>query len=85
MKNLALKKIAVGIVALISFVYLLNFTMGIFELPDNLPIIGNMDEAAATAFFISALRYFGLDLSNLFGKDDDEKIDTTTHLVLPKK
>ena len=85
MKNIALKKIAVGIVALISFVYLLNFTMGIFELPDNLPIIGNMDEAAATAFFISALRYFGLDLSNLFGKDDDEKIDTTTHLVLPKK
>ena len=85
MKNLALKKIAVGIVALISFVYLLNFTMGIFELPDNLPIIGNMDEAAATAFFISALRYFGLDLSNLFGKDDDEKIDATTHLVLPKK
>ena len=85
MKNIALKKIAVGTVALISFVYLLNFTIGIFELPDNLPIIGNMDEAAATAFFISALRYFGLDLSNLFGKDDDEKIDATTHLVLPKK
>jgi hypothetical protein len=85
MKNLALKKIAVAVVGVVSFIYLLNFTMGIFELPDTLPIVGNMDEAAATAFFLSALRYYGLDLSNLFGKDEDEKIDTHTHLIIPKK
>lgn len=75
-----MKKIAVAAVAVISFVYLLNFTMGILELPDTLPIIGNMDEAAATAFFLSSLRYFGLDLTNLFAKDD-EKIDTNKHII----
>ena len=58
--------------------------MGIFELPDTLPIIGNMDEAAATAFFLSSLRYFGLDLTNLFGKDD-EQISTNKNVIELKK
>ena len=35
--------------ALIGFVYLLNPSLGVFELlPDNLPIIGNLDEGGAT-------------------------------------
>lgn len=79
-----MKKVAVAAVAVVSFIYLLNFTMGIFELPDTLPIIGNMDEAAATAFFLSSLRYFGLDLTNLFGKDD-EKISTNKNVIELKK
>ena len=75
-----MKKTAVIAVGVVSFIYLLNFTFGIFELPDNLPIVGNMDEAAASAFFLSALRYFGLDLTNLFGKDED-KIEDTTNII----
>lgn len=50
---------------LLSSVYLLNFTVGIFELPDYLPLVGNLDEAAATLVFISALKHFGIDLTDL--------------------
>jgi hypothetical protein len=40
---------AVYFFSLIGFVYILNPTLGIFELlPDNLPVIGNLDESAAT-------------------------------------
>jgi len=44
-------------VALLSLVYLLNPTFGIFEIiPDNLPLIGNLDEgAAAIAFWYGLL------------------------------
>ena len=49
--------------AVVSGVYLLNPTMGIFEfIPDNLPIVGNVDEAAAAGFFLACLRYLGYDL-----------------------
>lgn len=38
-------------------VYLVNPTLGVFEfLPDNLPIVGNLDEAGATAALIWSLR-----------------------------
>ncbi|MDX9865409.1 MAG: DUF1232 domain-containing protein [Anaerolineaceae bacterium] len=34
--------------ALLGLIYVLNPTIGIFELlPDNLPIVGNLDEGAA--------------------------------------
>ncbi len=37
------------LLAFAGIIYLLNPGMGIFELiPDNLPIIGNLDEGAAT-------------------------------------
>ena len=48
---------------LLSVIYILNPTMGVFELiPDNMPIVGNLDEAGATALLISCVRYLGLDL-----------------------
>lgn len=38
-------------------IYLINPTAGIIEmLPDNIPFIGNLDEAGATAFIIYAWR-----------------------------
>ncbi len=52
---------AVGALFL-SGVYLLNFSMGILELPDNLPIIGNLDELTASWIFFSALAYLGVDV-----------------------
>ncbi|MFA6244949.1 MAG: hypothetical protein WC655_28660 [Candidatus Hydrogenedentales bacterium] len=55
------KGAAIGCVAL-SVLYLLNFSMGFLELPDNLPFVGNIDEAVATSVLIAALRYLGIDV-----------------------
>jgi hypothetical protein len=63
------KAIFVAIVGILSTIYLVNPTLGVFELiPDNLPIIGNLDEGAATALLLSSLAYFGWDLRTLFGR-----------------
>lgn len=38
-------------------VYILNPSFGLFEfLPDNLPVVGNLDEAAATGILIAVWR-----------------------------
>lgn len=43
--------------ATLATVYILNPTLGVFELlPDVLPGIGNLDEAAATALLIACVR-----------------------------
>jgi Protein of unknown function (DUF1232) len=40
----------------LSGIYLLNPTAGLFEfLPDNLPFVGNLDEGAASVLFLWAL------------------------------
>jgi len=45
---------------LLGTAYLLNLGAGIFELiPDNIPVIGNLDEAAATALVINCLLHLG--------------------------
>ena len=59
--------LAVFVVGFVSLIYLLNPTMGVFELiPDNLPLIGNLDEVGATALLFYALRHFGYDVINMF-------------------
>lgn len=72
--------IVVGALGVLSTLYLLNPTGGFIELiPDNFPVIGNLDEAAATAMLISCLAYFGVDVAKWFGqkrKDaEDDVID----------
>lgn len=63
-----MKKPAAIILTLLCTLYLLNPGAGIFELiPDHLPLIGNLDEAAVTALLLACLRSLGLDLTNLFG------------------
>ncbi len=43
--------------------YVINPTAGIFELlPDNLPLVGNLDEAAAMFLIFGAMRYLGMRL-----------------------
>jgi len=65
-----MKKLAVFGLGLIAVIYLLNPGAGIFELiPDNLPYIGNLDEAAAVALLLGCLRYFGIDLTSIFRRD----------------
>ena len=48
------------VVGAICLVYLVNPTAGILELvPDNLPVIGNLDEVAAATGLLSALASIG--------------------------
>lgn len=45
------------VLAAFCVVYLVNPTLGVFEfLPDNLPVVGNLDEAGATAALIWSVR-----------------------------
>ena len=68
-----MKSILIAILGLLSLIYIINPTAGFIELiPDNFPIIGNLDEAAATALLLSCLSYFGIDLFNLFKKDKNK-------------
>lgn len=57
-----LKSLLVGGFAVLMVIYLLNPLAGIDFLPDNLPIVGNLDEATATAMLLGCLSYFGIDL-----------------------
>ena len=75
-----MKSVVVALLGLLSVIYILNPGAGIFDLiPDIIPFVGNLDEAAATALLISCLGYFGIDLVNIFKKDkpvyDHEEID----------
>ncbi len=52
------------LLGLASLLYLLNLSVGFVELlPDNLPVAGNMDEAAAAWLLLFVLGYFGVDTS----------------------
>jgi len=67
MKKTPLKSACVLLLGILGVIYLINPTAGVIEfIPDNIPFIGNLDEAAATMLLIGALRYFGLDLTKYF-------------------
>lgn len=66
-----MKSLIVAILGLLSILYIINPTAGIFELiPDNLPFVGNLDELAASTLLLNCLSYFGIDLFNIFKKDE---------------
>lgn len=54
-----------GLSGLLGLIYLLNPGAGILEIvPDNIPFVGNLDEATATYLVLAALkRIFNIDLS----------------------
>ena len=80
-----MKNLIVAIVGIISTMYLLNIGLGFIELiPDNIPLLGNLDEAAATALLLSCLSYFGIDLFNLFKKDKKEE-QASDNKEIPKQ
>lgn len=57
------KSFLITIAAIVLGIYLVNPTMGVFEfLPDNLPIVGNLDEVAATTALLACLSYLGIEL-----------------------
>lgn len=64
-----INSLIIGALGVFSAIFLLNPGAGLFfEIPDNFPVIGNLDEAAAAALLISCLAYFGLDVTKLFKK-----------------
>lgn len=66
-----INSLIIGALGVFSVIFLLNPGAGIFfEIPDNFPVIGNLDEAAAAALLISCLAYFGFDVTRLFKKSD---------------
>ena len=70
-----MKKLLIHVVGLTSLLYLLNIGVGVIELiPDNIPIVGNLDEATATILLINYLRYLGINLFNIF-KDKGNDIE----------
>lgn len=51
-------RLAALLIAALGALYLLNPTMGLVELvPDNLALVGNLDEAGAAGMVILALQY----------------------------
>ncbi len=69
-----MKKIIIIITGILSALYLLNPTAGLFEiLPDNIPFVGNIDEATATTLLLASLGYFGIDVSSFFKKNKNKK------------
>jgi hypothetical protein len=72
-----MKDILVFVIGLLAALYLINPTFGVFELiPDNLPLVGNIDEATATGLLLAAVRYFGIDVTQAFKRRDDETVVT---------
>ncbi|XLQ19874.1 MAG: DUF1232 domain-containing protein [Candidatus Moraniibacteriota bacterium] len=69
-----MKSVFVVITGIVAFIYLLNPTFGVFELlPDAMPVIGNLDEAGATALLLASLAYFGIDFAHFFNREVDKK------------
>lgn len=69
MKNRTMKLVMAALAMVAGVIYLLNPGAGVFELiPDNLPLIGNFDEAAAVA-----LLFWGG--SQFFGNEEDATPD----------
>jgi uncharacterized membrane protein YkvA (DUF1232 family) len=61
--------------AALALIYLINPGAGFIELiPDNFPIIGNMDELGAAAILIGAMRYYGIDPLHLFERRERAKL-----------
>lgn len=48
--------------ACFSALWLLNLSGGFIEIPDNLPIVGNVDEAFFTMLLVGSLSYLGIEI-----------------------
>lgn len=73
-ENSTLRKLVAAFGIILGVVYIINPGAGFFELlPDNLPFIGNLDEAAAVWMILRCLREFGIDLTNFGASREVEK------------
>ncbi len=68
------KNIRMLVLGIVSTLYLANPSLGIFELiPDNLPGVGNIDEALATVLLLRVMAYFGIYVGGLGKKNKEEE------------
>ncbi|MEO0563543.1 MAG: YkvA family protein [Chloroflexota bacterium] len=73
MRRLIKEMFVIGLGA-VAVIYLLNPSAGIIELiPDNIPFVGNLDEAGAVLILLNTLRYYGIDPNRLYGERDGRK------------
>ena len=56
------------IVLSLGAVYLLNPLFGVDIIPDNLPGVGNLDEAAVVLVVLGALRYLNIEIPEFIEK-----------------
>ncbi len=75
-----LKNIAKMILVL-GGLYLLNPIFGVDLLPDNLPILGNLDEVLAVFMMIGSVRYLGIEMPGFL----DRMMQTPLGLPAPRK
>ena len=54
------QRVRLALVALLSALYLLNLTGGLVEIPDFLPVVGNLDEVAVTVVLMRCLERLGV-------------------------
>ena len=81
-KRNPIASIIVALVGVACGAYLVNPTAGFIELiPDNMPFVGNLDEAGAAAILISCFAYFGLDIGAIFGRKKDEPKEAKGEVV----
>ena len=67
-----MKNIIVACMGIISALYLCNIGVGVIEfIPDNIPFVGNLDEASAAILLLMCLRYFGFDLTKILKKSPE--------------
>ena len=72
--NRLFKEMVILGVAAVALLYLINPTAGFLEfIPDNLPIVGNLDEVAATTILLATMRYYGFDPTRLFMRGEKQK------------
>ncbi len=50
------------IIAILCVVYMLNLTFGFDLIPDNLPVVGNLDEGLIMVLLLGCLKYLGIDI-----------------------
>jgi uncharacterized membrane protein YkvA (DUF1232 family) len=82
MKKQDLTVIGAGLFAIF---YLINPTAGFLEfIPDNIPLIGNLDEAGAVFILISALKYFGFEIPSIFKKEKTTNESTKPTIIINK-
>ena len=65
-----LKEMLIVLLAVIALFYLMLPSV----LPDFIPLIGWLDEGAATLTLLNTLKYYGLDLTNLYGSRSSRRV-----------
>ena len=61
-----------------SVLFLLNLTVGLVEIPDNLPFIGNVDEVIVAGVLFSCLSYLGLNVLPFTARRHGQATGATT-------